>query len=88
MTTQVEGTLNSRPITYINCEISEGPLTPSHLVIGRLISTLPHPDEISNDEDAKLVVRRLISFIATFLEPSRRIEVGEVALVKEDTIAS
>ena len=32
---QTEGVLNSRPLTYVYDELSEVPLTPSHLVIGR-----------------------------------------------------
>ena len=32
---ETEGVLNSRPLTYVYDELSEGPLTPSHLVIGR-----------------------------------------------------
>ena len=32
---ETEGVLNSRPLTYVYNELSEGPLTPSYLVIGR-----------------------------------------------------
>lgn len=49
--TEVEGVLNSRPLTYVYSEITEEPLTPSHLVIGRRLATLPDRDELSDDED-------------------------------------
>lgn len=49
---KVIGSLNSRPITYVYSELSNGePLTPSQFVIGRRISTLPDPEEISDSED-------------------------------------
>ena len=32
---ETEGVLNSRPLTYVYDELSEAPLTPSHLVVGR-----------------------------------------------------
>ncbi len=58
--TEVEGSLNSRPLTYVYSELSDGePLTPSHLVIGRRIATLPDPEELSESEDdCKAVARR------------------------------
>jgi hypothetical protein len=58
--TEVEGSLNSRPLTYVYSELSDGePLTPSHLVIGRRISTLPDPEEFSDsEEDSNAIVRR------------------------------
>ena len=47
--TEVEGTLNSRPLTYEYNELEEV-LTPSHLIYGRRVKTLP--DEIAEPDDA------------------------------------
>jgi hypothetical protein len=40
---EIEGVINSRPLTYVySDEVCEGPLTPSHLVMGRrLLSQAP-----------------------------------------------
>ena len=38
---EVEATLNSRSISYLSSEDFEEPLTPSHLLIGRRVVTLP-----------------------------------------------
>ena len=38
---EVEGTLNSRPLTYVSSDDPEEPLTPSHLMYGRRILSLP-----------------------------------------------
>ena len=46
---EVEGTLNSRPLTYEYDEAGEEVLTPSHLIFGRRIKTVP--DEIVEDEE-------------------------------------
>ena len=48
---KVEGVVNSRPLTYVYPEVTEEPLTPSHLVIGRRLNTLPDRTELSDDED-------------------------------------
>ena len=45
---QIEGVLNSRPLTYVSHERDE-PLTPSHLVIGRQIISVP-PESQNNGE--------------------------------------
>ena len=45
---EVEGTLNSRPLTYDYDEVGEEVLTPSHLMYGRQIKSLP--DENTEDE--------------------------------------
>ena len=38
---ETEGVLNSRPLTYVYNDLSEAPLTPSYLVIGRRLSEQP-----------------------------------------------
>jgi len=52
---EIEAHLNNRPLTYVSTDSNEPtPLTPSHLLYGRMINTVPHPrtehDEIT-DED-------------------------------------
>ena len=47
--TEIECTLNSRPLTYEYNEVGEEVLTPSHLIYGRQIKTLP--DEIMEPDD-------------------------------------
>ena len=59
---EVEGTINSRPLAYICSDDFEEPITPSHLVIGRRILSLPYPDELDdpfdNDYDATELEKR------------------------------
>jgi hypothetical protein len=48
--TEVEAILNSRPISYVSSEDIEEPLTPSHLLCGRRLLSLPNN---VNDNDEK-----------------------------------
>ncbi|XP_028416132.1 uncharacterized protein LOC114539721 [Dendronephthya gigantea] len=41
MLVEVEGTLNSRPLTYAYDEVGSEPLTPSHLLVGRRLKSMP-----------------------------------------------
>ena len=60
---EIEAHLNNRPLTYVSSESNEPePLTPSHLLYGRMINIVPHPfttqDEVS-DEDFQEVGSKL-----------------------------
>ena len=50
LVTEVEAVLNSRPLTYVSSEDTTEPLTPSHLLVGYRILTLPDPT-IPDDSD-------------------------------------
>ena len=39
--TEVEGVINSRPLSYVSCDDIEEPLTPAHLLCGRRLLNLP-----------------------------------------------
>ena len=45
----MEGTLNSRPLTYEYNEVGHQVLTPSHLVYGRRLQSLP--DELAEEPE-------------------------------------
>ena len=46
---EIESVVNSRPLTYVSAGDTEEPLTPSHLIAGRRIHSLP--DHLSHFED-------------------------------------
>ena len=47
---EVEVTLNSRPLTYVSTEVAREPLTPSHLLCGFRVLSLPdRPSEKIDD---------------------------------------
>jgi len=48
---EVEGIINSRPQTYISSDDLEEPLTPSHLLVGRRLLSLPDGLGITEDND-------------------------------------
>eukprot|EP00794_Sanderia_malayensis_P016509 gene16509-18160_t len=48
---EAEGTVNSRPLGFIYSDDLEEPITPSHLVIGRRILSLPYPDGLDDEDD-------------------------------------
>ena len=50
MVVEIEAILNDRPLTYQSADIVDPePLTPSHLLYGRCITTLPY--SITEDEE-------------------------------------
>ncbi|GFY29373.1 integrase catalytic domain-containing protein [Trichonephila clavipes] len=56
---EIEGVLNSRPLTYIFSEFNE-PLTPSHMIFGRRVNSLP-PARLnfdSNLSNRKVLIKR------------------------------
>ena len=60
--TEIEATLNSRPLTYPYTDINDSPpLTPSQFLCGHRLLTLPDTEEDSNyipQESAKDLTRR------------------------------
>ena len=38
---EIEGVINSRPLSYVTSSDLEEPLTPSHLIVGRRLINLP-----------------------------------------------
>ena len=50
LVTEIEEVLNSRPLTYVSTDDLEEPLTPSHLLLGYRVLSLPDPT-LSNDPD-------------------------------------
>ncbi|GFV96204.1 integrase catalytic domain-containing protein [Trichonephila clavipes] len=58
---EIEGVLNSRPLTYIFSEFNEPePLTPSHMILGRRVNSLP-PARLnfdSNLSNRKVLIKR------------------------------
>ena len=47
--TEVEAIVNSRPISYLSSEDLEEPLTPSHLMIGHHVLSLPDSTRVTTD---------------------------------------
>lgn len=47
---EIEAVLNSRPLTYVASEDTEEPLTPSHLLVGYRILTLPDPPVVEEED--------------------------------------
>ena len=48
---EVEGTLNSRPLIYAYDEVGSEPLTPSHLMVGRRLMSMPDGDVSGESEE-------------------------------------
>ena len=65
---EIESSLNTRPLTYDYDEVNGEVLTPSQLIYGRRINSLPdrvvegNPEEISSRERYKYVTTKLLHF--------------------------
>ena len=68
LVTEVEAVLNSRPLSYIAMDDLEEPLTPSHLLLGYRVLTLPDPslsDDLDYNASANDLSRRMKHLIKT-----------------------
>lgn len=65
---EVEATLNSRPLTYEDEEVSTEVLTPSHLIYGRQINSLPGEQRDSIEDSDKLNSVTRFNYITKVLE--------------------
>ncbi|GFW18902.1 integrase catalytic domain-containing protein [Trichonephila clavipes] len=65
---EIKGVLNSRPLTYIFSEFNEPePLTPSHMILGRRVNSLP-PARLnfdSNLSNRKVLIKSTVSSVLT-----------------------
>ena len=85
--------MNSRPLTYVNAEDMDEPLTPSHLVTGRRLLSLPEEVLVHEEKDNEVVLltrrqRYLILLLAHFWTRWSReyvVELHEHHQVKGDT---
>ena len=60
---EVEAVLNSRPLSYVSSEDMEEPLTPSHLLVGFRLMTLPDPavpDDPDFTDSVEGLTRRMV----------------------------
>ena len=73
--TEVEAVLNSRPLSYVSSEDFEEPLTPSHLLVGYRMLSLPDasavdptdPDYVSTNLPQRMTHLSKV-YTGTFLE--------------------
>ena len=61
---EAEGVINSRPLSYVSMDDLEEPLTPSHLLTGRRLLSLPDhlccsPEEEVYDVEPQLLTKRM-----------------------------
>ena len=49
---EVEGIVNNRPLTYIDNEDFNEPITPNHLIIGQRLSTLDDQQSVADEDIA------------------------------------
>ena len=68
LVTEIEAVLNSRPLTYVSMDDLEEPLTPSHLMLGYRVLSLPDPpstDDPDYNESATDLTRRMKHLLRT-----------------------
>ena len=71
--TEVEMILNSRPLTYISASDMDEPVTPSHLILGKRLMTLPDYFALTDSEDyspdsSRLTLTKRLRYLGTVLE--------------------
>ena len=69
--TEIEATLNSRPLTFVSTEELEEAITPSHLLTGRRINSLPEPEtgeKSKFEETSKGEIAKRVSYLRTLKE--------------------
>ena len=70
--TEIEATINSRPLCYVYSEEVDNVLTPSHLIIGKRILNIPDPDSLEKaaviyEGDTPSVITKPMKFLARIL---------------------
>ena len=69
--TEVEAILNSRPLTYISASDLDEPLTPSHLIMGKRLLSVPdhlcHSEDSVSDPDYAPVTRTMLTRHSIYL---------------------
>ena len=67
--TEIEATLNARPLTYVYSEQMEDILTPSHLIMGRRILNLPDFNEQCQEDNIinQQMLTRRMKYLSTLL---------------------
>ncbi|XP_066026285.1 uncharacterized protein [Pocillopora verrucosa] len=64
---EIEAALNSRPLTYVFDEMEE-PLTPSHLIVGRRILSVPSKSSSDEDGQTEETLTRRAKFLQRILD--------------------
>ena len=60
---EAQAVVNARPLTYLSNEVDDEPLTPSHLLRGHLIRTLPTVESVQQDTPSKSARQRYVSLV-------------------------